>query len=102
MSGVLLFLVIGVVAGSLLGWLAARRALPRPGPVPRPPADDLPGGGSPESISGVPAEASFDPLAYALVERCALRVSTIKATSARSRSPAAWPPTRCPSVILTT
>ena len=74
MSGAILHLVLGVVAGGLLGWLAARRALPRPGPVPRPPADDLPGGDSPESIAGVPAEASFDPLAYALVERCALRV----------------------------
>ncbi|MDO8666792.1 MAG: hypothetical protein Q7J79_09290, partial [Gemmatimonadales bacterium] len=76
MSGALLFLVIGVVAGSLLGWLAARRALPGPGPAPvrRPFDDDLPSGDTSSVIAGLPVEASFESLAYALVERCALRV----------------------------
>ncbi|MBI1722883.1 MAG: GGDEF domain-containing protein, partial [Gemmatimonadetes bacterium] len=74
MSGALLSLVFGVVAGGVIGWRLARWAMPRPGHVPQPLADDRLGEDPAAHIPAIPLEATFESLGYALVERCALRV----------------------------
>lgn len=74
MSGTLLAFIAGAAAGGLMVWLAARHVRPGPLPPSRTFDDDFLGIEPASAISGLPAEASFEALAYALVERCALQV----------------------------
>jgi diguanylate cyclase (GGDEF)-like protein len=75
-SGLLLFL-LGAALGALAGWIAARRPHVLP-PVPPPAAlvDEILAE-SPETAlpAGLSADAPFETLARALVDRCAYRVS---------------------------